>query len=68
MTGEVRPLVEINQQALRVLYRELGVVDSVRFLKQFTVGLGDYVQERDEIFADKTLADVVREIKQRSSS
>ncbi len=68
MTGEVRPLVEINQQALRVLYRELGLVDSVRFLKQFTVGLGDYVQERDEIFADKTLADVVREIKQRSSS
>jgi len=67
MTVEVRPLVEINQQALRVLYRELGLVDAVRFLKQFTAGFGDYVQERDEIFADKTLADVVREIKQRSS-
>ncbi len=39
MRMETKPLVEINQQALRVLYRELGVVDAVRFLRQFTVGL-----------------------------
>jgi hypothetical protein len=66
MTVEVRPLVEINRQALRVLYRELGLVDAVRFLKQFTTGFGDYVQERDEIFVEKTLADIVRENKRRS--
>ncbi|RMF49275.1 MAG: hypothetical protein D6755_02610 [Anaerolineae bacterium] len=66
MTVEVRPLVEINQQALRVLYRELGLVDAVRFLKQFTTGFGDYTQERDEIFAEKTLAEVIQEMKQQS--
>ena len=67
MTLETRPLVEINRQALRVLYRELGLVDAVRFLKQFTTGFGDYMEERDEIFAEKTLKDVIREIKQRAA-
>jgi hypothetical protein len=41
ITG-LRPLIEINQQAIRLLYKELGVVDAVRFLKQFTQGYGNY--------------------------
>ena len=67
MTITARPLVEINQQALRVLYRELGLVDAVRFLKQFTTGFGNYIEERYEIFAEKTLEDVIREINRRGS-
>ncbi len=65
MTIEARPLVEINQQALRLLYRELGVVDTVRFLKQFMTGLGDYTQERDALFGDRTLDEITREIEER---
>ncbi|RMG90256.1 MAG: hypothetical protein D6706_19960 [Chloroflexi bacterium] len=42
------------------------VVDAVRFLKQFTTGFGDYTQEREKIFVEKTLAEVIREIKQQS--
>ncbi len=55
MTVNVKPLVEINQEALRLLYRELGVVNAVRFLRQFTTGFGDYTQERDLLFEDLTL-------------
>ena len=65
MITDSRPLIEINQQALSLLYRELGVVDTVRFLKQFTQGYGNYTQEREVLFADKSLDDIVNEIERR---
>ena len=61
----MRPLIEINQQAIRLLYKELGVVDAVRFLKQCTQGYGDYTQERKVFFADKSLDEIVSEIEKR---
>ncbi len=65
MITEVRPLVEINQQAIRLLYKELGVVEAVRFLKQFTQGFGNYTQERETLFADRSLDELVNEIEKR---
>ena len=65
MITDTRPLIEVNQQAIRLLYKELGVVDAVRFLKQFTQGYGNYTQEREILFADKTLEDIVSEIEKR---
>lgn len=65
MMTEVQPLVEINQQAIRLLYKELGVVDAVRFLKQFTQGFGNYSKERETLFANKSLDDIVSEIDKR---
>ena len=62
MITDTRPLIEINQQAISLLYKELGVVDAVRFLKQFTQGFGNYTQEREALFADKSLEDIVSEI------
>ena len=58
-----RPLIEVNQAAIRLLYRELGVVDTVRFLGQFTIGYGNYTEERDHLFADLTLDQAIAEIK-----
>jgi hypothetical protein len=65
MLTEARPLVEINQQAIRLLYKELGVVDAVRFLRQFTQGYGNYAQERDSLFANKSLNGIASEIEKR---
>ncbi len=65
MSTEVKPLVEINRQAIRLLYRELGVADAVRFLRQFTAGFGDYTKERDMLFGQKTLEEIVGEIEAR---
>jgi hypothetical protein len=65
MITDVRPLIEINQQAISLLYKELGVVDAVRFLKQFTQGYGNYTQEREVLFADKSLDDIVSDIEKR---
>jgi hypothetical protein len=68
MITETRPLIEINQQAIHLLYKELGVVDAVRFLKQFTQGYGNYTQERDVLFGKKTLDEIVGEIEKRRKS
>jgi len=65
MITEARPLIEVNQQAINLLYKELGVVDAVRFLNQFTQGYGNYTQEREVIFANKSLDDIVSEIEKR---
>ncbi|MFN3310061.1 MAG: hypothetical protein ACK44E_12715 [Anaerolineales bacterium] len=68
MITEAKPLTEINQRAIRLLYQELGAIDAVRFLKQFTVGFGDYTKEREVLFANKTLDQIVSEIEQRRPS
>jgi hypothetical protein len=64
MITEVKPLTEINRQAIHLLYQELGVINAVRFLKQFTVGFGDYTKEREVLFGSKTLEQIVDEIEQ----
>lgn len=68
MITEIRPLVEINQQAIQLLYKQLGVVDTVRFLKQFTSGYGNYTQEREALFGQKSLDEIVTEIEKRRKS
>jgi hypothetical protein len=68
MTVIVKPLVEINQQAIHLLYQELGIVNAVRFIRQFTTGFGDYTKEREALFAGKSLQEIVSEIEQQKGS
>ncbi len=68
MTLYTKSLAEINQEAFLVLYRELGVVNAVRFLRQFSAGFGNYTAERAILFGDKDLAEIVREIRQGASA
>ena len=63
MMLETKPLNQITHEAIQVLYQEIGVVNTVRFLNQFTLGYGDYTVERDALFADLTLDDILTEIK-----
>ena len=65
MNTDARPLIEINQQAISLLDKELGVIDTVRFLNQFTQGCGNYTQERENMFANKSLDEIVEEIEKR---
>jgi len=58
-----KPLAQITQEAIQILYEKLGIVDTVRFLNQFTIGYGDYTAERDALFADITLDDILTNIK-----
>ena len=56
------PLAEITKEALQVLYKEIGVVNAIRFVNQFTTGYGDYTEERKILFADMTLDDLLAEM------
>lgn len=67
MVVQTKPLAEVTQNAIRVLCREIGLADTMRFVSQFTVGYGDYTAERDELFKDMTLDDMIAGIKQRRS-
>lgn len=66
---KVKPLVEITQEAFRILYKELGIGDTLRFVNQFTSGRRasshrNYTDERRRLFANQTLDDILNEIKQ----
>jgi NADH:ubiquinone oxidoreductase subunit F (NADH-binding) len=63
MTREARPLAQITAEAMRILYREIGIVDTLRFINQYTAGDGDYTAQREELFAGMTLDNIVSEIK-----
>lgn len=66
MNIQTKLLSEITQQALALLTKELGLADTVRFLNQFTVGYGDYTTERDALFANVTLDEILSAIKSKS--
>lgn len=65
---EVKPLAEITQEAVRVLCEKIGIVNTIRFVNQFTTGYGNYTEEREKLFADLTLDDIVAEIKRKQAN
>ena len=64
MTVEVKPLAEITHEAITVLCKHIGVANTMRFINQFTIGYGNYTEERKDIFADMSLEDITLEIEQ----
>lgn len=64
MMEATRPLTEITQEALRLLYRELGLVNTIRFLNQFTTGFGNYTEERRALMEHETLETVLAQVYQ----
>ncbi len=67
MTVQTRPLVEVTQRAIELLTRELGAADTLRFVNQFTTGLGDYTAEREHLFAGETLEQIIGAIKAKTA-
>jgi hypothetical protein len=68
MTVKNKPLAEVSQRAIEVLCRELGAVDTIRFINQFTTGHGDYTSERDALFAGESLDQIIAGIKRAKSA
>ena len=68
MNPETSTVAEITTTAISLLCREIGPVNTARFLNQFTQGTGDYTQERDQLLGDTTVREIVAEIKQRRKS
>lgn len=69
MNIEARPVSEISRRATHILFKEMGIVDTIRFLNQFSMGQGDYTKEREKWLGDISLDDAISQIKaQRKKS
>lgn len=64
MMKDARPLSEITREAVHILLREIGVINTVRFLNQFTGGYGNYTEDRQEMFGQLTVDEIVTAIEQ----
>ena len=57
-----KPIVQIQHEGVSALMKELGPVDTARFIRSFYPGSGDYTVERRGMF-DKSMDDLVKEMK-----
>lgn len=65
MTTTAMPLAELTRSAIHLLCQEIGIVNTARFLNQFTLGHGNYTEERAELFGQLTVDAIVAEIKHK---
>jgi len=63
MKTTTRPISEINRQATHILFKEMGVVETIRFLNQFSVGQGDYTKDRGKWLDKISMDDAIAQIK-----
>ncbi|MBE9235183.1 hypothetical protein IQ227_03785 [Anabaena aphanizomenioides LEGE 00250] len=55
---------EIIKQGYNALINSLVITDTIRFIQYFSPGKGDYTTERHQWLDEKTLTEVLAEIKQ----
>jgi len=68
MNPELKTTAEITTEAITLLCREMGSANTARFIGQFTLGSGDYTQDRDTILGNRSVSDIVAEIKHRRTN
>lgn len=64
MNTTIEDTSEITAEAISILFREIGVAKTLRFLSQVSGGRGDYTKERQETVDNRTVEDIVAEIKE----
>lgn len=65
MNTTTEEMSEITVEAINLLFREMGVAKTLRFLSEVSGGHGDYTKERQENDDNRTVADIVAEIKRQ---
>jgi len=58
-------MAELTTATIKLLCREIGVVNTARFLSQFTMGYGNYTEEREELLGHLTVDEIVTEIQKK---
>ena len=61
-------LPTIRQKGLDALTKELGAVATVRFLRQFESGDGDYTRERETLLRDVSIDEIAASIAERNKA
>ena len=63
-----RTLAEITRDAIQILNRELGPIETLRFLRQYTEGVGNYTAERHEWLDALSLDDIDKALRRDEHS
>lgn len=58
---------EIRLEGWKALTERLGPAGAMRFMMQYDPGHDDYTRDRQEIFADLDLEDLLASVRQRDS-
>ncbi|TWU37661.1 hypothetical protein Q31b_44490 [Novipirellula aureliae] len=61
----ILPTADLTSTAVSLLCREIGPVNTARFINQFTLGFGDYTKERDQLLGNLTVDEIVAQIKKQ---
>jgi hypothetical protein len=59
---------EIRLEGWKALTERLGPAGAMRFMMQYDPGHGDYTKERQEIFADLDLEELLASVRRQDSS
>ena len=59
MNAVIKPIALINESATNILIKEMGVIDTIRFINQFTTGHGNYTEERRKMVDTMTLDEII---------
>ncbi len=59
------PIAEVTATAIALLCRQIGPVNTARFINHFSNGFGNYTEERDTLLGNPTVEDLVKEIEMR---
>ena len=62
MIKTTMPPAEITHSAIQILCKEIGIVNTARFLNQYSFGQGNSVEDREVIFENQTVEQIVAEI------
>jgi hypothetical protein len=68
MITTAMPLAELTRSAIHLLCREMGVVNTARFLNQYSLGFGNYTEEREALFGNLPVEAIADEIQRQRQS
>lgn len=58
MNAKIKSISLVNENATDILIREMGVVDTIRFITQFSIGHGNYTEERRNMVDSMSLEEI----------
>lgn len=56
----MKTLSKIREEGISVLNDTLGPADTIRFLRQFDNGYGDYTRDREKILGNPSLEEIAK--------
>ena len=68
MSAHLNPIARITERATDALLKEIGVVDTIRFLSQFRIGSGDYTVQREKLFSGLSVTEISKQIRAQRGS